>query len=119
MGSVRAAENRRRGRPSRLTPQTVELIAAELAGGASLAEAATASGISERTLRSWRQRAWSSRPEDRAFVELEQRLRPLLGADERRHREGAMEPWEAAAARIAANDRFWAEMGGDLGELES
>jgi hypothetical protein len=116
---VAAAENRGRGRPARLTPELGELIAAELAGGADLAQAAGAAGISSRTLRSWRQRAWSSRPEDRPYVQLEQRLRPLLGSDERRHRDGAMEPWEAAAARIAANDRFWAEMDGDLGDLGS
>jgi hypothetical protein len=116
---MRTAENRGRGRPARLTPELGELIAAQLAGGASLADAAVAAGIAPRTLREWRARAWSSRPEDRLYVQLEQRLRPVLGADERRHREGRMEPWEAAAARIAANDRFWAELGGDLGELES
>jgi hypothetical protein len=110
---VAAAENRGRGRPLRLTPELGELIAAELAAGADLGKAARAAGISPRTLRSWRQRAWSSRPEDRRYVELEQRLRPLLGPGDAASsgRHGA-EPWEAVAARIEANERWWGELDG-------
>ena len=111
MGSVGAAEIRGRGRPLRLTAELAELIAAELAASASLGEAARAAGISPRTLRAWRERAWSSRPEDRPYVELEQRLRPLLGSgDPAAPGRHGVEPWEAVAARIEANERWLPEL---------
>jgi transposase-like protein len=79
-----------------------------VAAGAGLAEAASASGISERTLRSWRQRAWSTRPQDRPYVELEQRLRDT------RRTAAARDPeaWLTTAEILAANERAWADVFG-------
>jgi transposase-like protein len=102
---VGPAENRGRGRPGRLTPELREQLLAQLAGGAGLAEAASASGISARTLRSWRQRAWSTRPADRPYVELERQLR-----DARASAPPGPEPWKSTAQILAENERVWAEL---------
>jgi hypothetical protein len=48
------------------------------------------------------------------YVELEQRLRPVLGTDARCLRAGAMEPWVAAAHRVEQNAAWWRELD-DLG----
>jgi transposase-like protein len=93
---VGPAENRGRGRPPRLTPELREALLARLAAGDGFAEAASAVRVSARTLRAWRQRAWSSRPEDRAYVELERRVQHVLGASR------AVD-WETAASRLVAN----------------
>jgi transposase-like protein len=108
---VPAAENRGRGRPTLLTPELGEPIALQLAGGARLADAAIACGLSPRTLRAWRRRAWSSRPEDRAYVELEQRLRAVLvDAPPAVPAPRDDEPWEEAASRLEANAAWWHEL---------
>jgi len=73
-----AAEIRRgRGRPGHLTPELADALVAQLDAGVTLAEAARACGVGPRTLRRWRQRAWSPRPADAPFVRLEKRV---LGA---------------------------------------
>ena len=59
--------------PTKLTPEVVDRLVGLLAGGASSATAAQAVGVSRRTVETWRARAWSQRPQDRLFVELEQR----------------------------------------------
>jgi hypothetical protein len=93
------------GRPTKLTPAVTAEIAAELEGGATLAEAASAAGVSVRTLRAWRERAWSRLPEDRPHVQLERRVQEALG---RRASRMAPEPWQVIAARIEADELFWA-----------
>jgi transposase-like protein len=106
---VGAAETPRGGRPTKLTPELSDQLLAQLAAGAGLAEAATASGISARTLRSWRQRAWSPRPEDRPYVELEQRLRDVRAATP------DPEAWRTTAEIIAENERAWGDLFGEGG----
>jgi transposase-like protein len=105
---VKAAEKRPRGRPTKLTPELRDQLLAQLAAGAGLAEAATASGISARTLRSWRQRAWSPRPEDRPYVELERQLRDARASDP----PGA-EAWRSTAEILEENERVWRELVAD------
>jgi hypothetical protein len=66
-----------------------------------LQEAAAACGLSERTLRSWRRRAWSERPADRPFIELERRLQRALGRrEERQLQQPADDDWLEAASRL-------------------
>jgi transposase-like protein len=103
---MQAAENRGRGRPPKLTPELRDQLLANLAAGAGLAEAASASGISERTLHSWRQRAWSTRPEDRPYVELEQRLRDARATAVRPDPEA----WRTTIEILDANERAWADL---------
>jgi hypothetical protein len=55
-----------------------------------------------RALRSWRQRVWSPRPEDRAYVALERRLRDELAA-----RRPAGQNWQDTAARLVDNEAEW------------
>jgi transposase-like protein len=109
---VGAAETPRGGRPTKLTPELCDQLLAQLATGAGLAEAASASGISARTLRSWRQRAWSPRPEDRPYVELEQRLRDARTAVAP---VGSTDPeaWRSTAEILEANERAWADLFAD------
>jgi transposase-like protein len=69
--------------------------------GSSLERAAQAVGVTSRTLRRWRRAAWSTRPEDRGCVELEQRLLFALGRAQAAQRKPEPEPWEAAADVLA------------------
>ena len=101
-----AAETRRGGRPTKLTPELGDELLARLAAGAGLAEAASASGISERRLRAWRQRAWSPRAEDRAYVELERRLRDVRAETAARDPEA----WRSTAEILAENERAWNDL---------
>jgi hypothetical protein len=112
---VEPAEKRPRGRPPKLTPELRDQLLANIAAGAGLAEAASASGISERTLRSWRQRAWSARPQDRAYVELEQQLRDARATAVRRDPEA----WLTTAEILAANERAWADVFGERVEPDA
>jgi transposase-like protein len=98
--------NSRGGRPTKLTPELRDQLLANIAAGAGLAEAASASGISERTLRAWRQRAWSRRPEDRPYVELEQALRDMRANAVRAEPEA----WRTTAEILAANERAWSDL---------
>lgn len=65
---------RGRGRPTRLTEEVASALVFQVRLGASLAEAARTVGVGERTVRTWRGRAWSRDPRDRACVDLERRL---------------------------------------------
>jgi hypothetical protein len=103
---VRPAEKRPRGRPPKLTAELRDQLLAQLAAGAGLAQAASASGISERTLRAWRERAWSTRPQDRPHVDLEQRLRDARAAAARRDPEA----WLTTAEILARNERAWSDL---------
>jgi transposase-like protein len=105
---VEAAEKRPRGRPTKLTPELRDQLLAQLATGAGLAKAATARGISARTLRSWRQRAWSTRSADRPYVELERQLR-----DARASAPPGPEAWRSTAELLEANERAWRELVAD------
>jgi len=70
-----AAVKNRGGRPTRLSEEVIELLAAYMTLGFTPGQAARAAGVAPRTLRLWRARAWSRLPEDAPFVALEQRLR--------------------------------------------
>jgi transposase len=91
-----AAENqRRRGRPGRLTPELADAIVTQISAGTSLAEAARLCGLGPRTLRSWRRRAWSREPVDAAFVALERRVQAALAT-----RPAKSPSWEQVAAAL-------------------
>jgi hypothetical protein len=101
MEVVSAAENRRtRGRPIKLTPEIADTLVAQLTLGATLEDAAHIAGISSRTLRAWRARAWSKDASDAPFVELEKRVRDTRPAR-------TVESWEDVAARVVANETIW------------
>lgn len=68
------AEKRGRGRPTRLSEEVIDSLSLYMKLGFTPGQAARAVGIGPRTLRRWRSRAWSRAPEDRACVQLEQRL---------------------------------------------
>lgn len=107
------------GRPGRLTPELADAIAAQIAAGLGPGEAARACGVGERTLRTWRRRAWSPRAVDAPFIDLEKRIRHALAG------VAPVEPmpttWEAAAAALESeHPERWALPGLDdvLAELE-
>ena len=94
---MEAAETRHPGgRPGRLMPELADAIVAQLDAGAGPAKAARACGVGERTLRTWRRRAWSSRPGDAAYVDLERRIQRALGKGS--PAEATAMDWEEAAA---------------------
>jgi transposase-like protein len=100
------------GRPSLLTADFADRLVAELAGGATLGGAAAVVGVNPRTLRAWRQRAWSRRPDDLPYVQLERRVQQALrrarGTTSEPHHA---EPWQAAPARLAAsNPAEWGQL---------
>jgi Helix-turn-helix domain len=102
LGVAQAADiHRGRGRPSALTPAVADVIVARVAAGDTLTVAAQAAGVGERTLRTWRRRAYSVALADRPHVELEQRLQAarLVAAQ-------AVEPsgerWRTFAHRLAS-----------------
>jgi hypothetical protein len=123
---MRPAETpRRAGRPTVLSDVVADRVVAELYAGGTLDNAAARAGISPRTLRSWRERAWSQRPEDQPFVRLEQGVRLALArarlAPEPASEpppEPAPEPWQDIAARLAADDPLnWGPLGDvDVGD---
>jgi hypothetical protein len=86
-----------------LTAERRDQLLAQLAAGAWLADAASTSGISARTLRSWRLRAWSRRPEDAPYVELEQALRDVRATAQARDPEA----WRTTAEILEENERAW------------
>jgi transposase-like protein len=98
MAAGATGRNSTTGPPTRLTPDVAEAIVQLVAGGSTLVEAARAAGVSERSLRGWRRRAWSADPRDQACVQLE---RNLLAALATRPPE-----WEQAASKLAANARW-------------
>jgi transposase-like protein len=107
------------GRPGRLTPELVDAIVNEISSGAGLGEAARACGVGERTLRSWRRRAWSPRAADAPYIDLERRI---VGAVARaKATEISPAPWEEAAAVLEAeHPERWAlpKLDDVLAELE-
>jgi hypothetical protein len=116
-----AAETRHPGgRPGHLTPELADAIAAQIAAGLGPGEAARACGVGERTLRTWRRRAWSTRASDAPYVDLEKRIQRALrkGSPE----EAAATDWEEAAAFLEQErPERWAalpELDDLLGELE-
>lgn len=54
-------------------------------------------GVDARTIRNWRPRARSRRPEDARYVERERRL---VAAEALAYKRPAVESWEAATARL-------------------
>jgi Homeodomain-like domain len=98
MGAARIPA--RRGRPCGLTDAIRDRLADQVASGLTLQEAAAACGLSERTVRFWRRRAWSERPADAPFIELERRLQRALGRREERQLQPAADDWMEAASRL-------------------
>ena len=70
-----------------------------LAGGASVAAAARECGVSVRSVQAWRARAWSPRPQDRPYVELERRVQAAR-VEAAARAPAPVEDWKAAAARL-------------------
>jgi hypothetical protein len=60
--------------------------------------------VSVRSVQAWRARAWSQRPQDRPFVELERRVQGarIEAAAARKAAPAPFEDWQAAAARLEA-----------------
>jgi transposase-like protein len=96
-------KNRRaRGRPGLLTPELADALVARVSDGATIDEAARSVGISARSVRAWRRRAWSSSPTDAPYIALERRLLQAQAL--------ASPPavdWRAIAARLDAEDEHW------------
>jgi hypothetical protein len=90
---------RRRGRPSSLTPERADTLVGLFAAGATVTDAAATVGVTRRTVELWRARAYSTRPEDRLYVDLEKRLQQALV-------ERAARPWEAVLAGVTALDEL-------------
>jgi Homeodomain-like domain len=96
------------GRPTKLTGDVADRLVDVLAAGATLHDAAAIVGISPRTLRAWRRRAWSRAPEDAPFVKLERRVRALGRARHAPIEPAVEEPWQVVAARLAlSNPAAW------------
>jgi transposase-like protein len=94
----------RPGRPTLLRDDVVDRLVEQVARGASLNDAALALGIAPRTLRSWRQRAWSRAAADAPFVELERRLTAVRLRSLPATPEPVAEAWQSIAHRLAEND---------------
>lgn len=76
--TAKKTAGRPRGRPSKLTPERADRLIALLAQGTSIKDAAAAIGVTRRCVHYWRLRAYSARPVDQPFVELEKRLQAAL-----------------------------------------
>jgi hypothetical protein len=75
-------------------------------------------GLGERTLRTWRRRAWSSRPVDAAYVDLEKRIQRAIGSAAASTLSAT--DWQAAAAFLEGEyGERWGPVEPDdlLGEL--
>ena len=96
------AQKRPPGRPSKLTDERADRLVALMADGSSITAAATAIGVSRRTLQNWRARALSRSPADQVFVTLERRLRATRPPCHLPARS-APEDWRDAAARLEAD----------------
>ena len=94
-------EPRPPGRPTLLTDGAADELVAAIARGETFRQAAASVGVTERTIRGWRSRAWSRRPEDLAFVALERRLIAALAASARPNPALDFD-WRAAAAALEA-----------------
>jgi hypothetical protein len=92
------------GRPATLRDDLVAVLVAEIAAGANLKSAAAIAGVKERTLRSWRARAWSRSAADEPYVQLERRIQAALRRARYISRQPAAVPWQAIAAQLAANN---------------
>jgi hypothetical protein len=84
---------RRPGRPSKLTPDVSSELLALIVAGVPIGHAAAEVGIDRRSVARWRARAYSTRPEDRPYVKLEQAIqRGKLAAAEVGQRSHVDEP---------------------------
>lgn len=97
--------SRGRGRPSKLTAETIGLVAAAIAAGASHKTAAAVVGIGVSTLREWLARGRRARKGDEAFVALAQAVEKAAASAEladlaiiKKAAEGG--DWRAAAWRL-------------------
>jgi hypothetical protein len=66
------------GRPTKLTPALADRLVELFGTGATTKTVAAEVGVHPRSVQGWRRRAWSARPEDRPYVELEQRIQRAL-----------------------------------------
>src|SRR5437763_8332638 len=90
------------GRPTLLDAVVADRLVALLAGGATVAEAAAAIDVAPRTIQHWRRRAWSRRPEDEPYIDLERRLVAAVALRERE--DEPLPTWEAVAAELELAD---------------
>jgi hypothetical protein len=90
------------GRPSLLTPELVEELAARVAAGVPLGEAVRAAGASPRSLRRWQAAG------RRELRELSAEARLVLALE---RAEGKRpEDWQSVAARLVVNEVEWREL---------
>ena len=73
-----------------------------LGAGVGVADTARELGISRRTIQVWRARAYSTRPEDQPYVELEQQIWRAIA--DGRPRTPRLASWEKATAML--EDQF-------------
>jgi hypothetical protein len=92
------------GRPATLRDDLVTVLVDSLAAGANLKSAAAIAGVNERTLRSWRARAWSRSAADQPYVQLERQIQAALARARYISPQPAAVPWQAVAAQLAANN---------------
>jgi hypothetical protein len=90
MGVVPSAK-KTPGRPPKFTPDVAWRVIALLSAGATVKATAADVDVTPRAIQSWRARAYSSRPEDRLYVEFEQALtRGLIASAESGQRASAV-----------------------------
>jgi Homeodomain-like domain len=95
---VSAQEVRRaRGRPTKLDQATADRLVDLLRAGSTVRAAAAALDVDRRTIANWRRRAWSQRPEDQPFIELERRLIEALATAPAPALEPQLPTWERIA----------------------
>jgi hypothetical protein len=110
----------RKGRPTKLTPERAARLIALLCAGATVTDAAAATGVDRRTIQLWRARAYSRDPGDERCVAFERDLRDALRAALTAAR-AVPEPadeWRGHAARLEAMyPQRWGPLG-DVVELD-
>jgi hypothetical protein len=93
------------GRPTKLTPATIDALVFHVALGRDLSGAARAAGCSPRSLRRWlragRRELDALSTEARLVLKLERAAQDARALD-----------WRQAAARLEASDRAWVEFAG-------
>jgi hypothetical protein len=93
------------GRNRLLTPDLAEELATKVAAGVTLEQATAELGLSSRSVRRWRAEG------ERELAGLSAEAKLALGLDRARDRADVeVEPWQDAAARLAANDAALTEL---------
>lgn len=85
------------GRPSKMTRIRADEFVRLIDTGVSIDDAAAAVGVTPRTVRHWRQRAWSARAADLPFIAFEKAVQRALGRRELAGNVAGVENWESVA----------------------